>query len=225
VSGDLAPDETGPVAIQSVEEGDGAVRKNKVLRERVFPAKVGQVAKDMLGLVVSSGTGKAAQVGEEFVWGKTGTTENYGDAWFVGGNEDLTVAIWVGYADKLQPMEFEHAGGPVAGGTYPAEIFQDFMTSWLTMREERRLARGVDDEDSLETAPAVPISPSDVPSSEQVAPTETAPTEAPDENAPEQEAPQQPAPEPEPAPTPAPAPTEPPSGGGGGGGAGPGGTG
>src|SRR5215217_2963059 len=228
VSGSLAPNETGPVAIQSVEQGNGSITKNEVRKERVFPAKVGQVAKDMLGLVVSSGTGKAAQVGDESIWGKTGTTENYGDAWFVGGNDDLTVAIWVGYADKLQPMEYEHAGGPVAGGTYPAEIFHDFMTSWLEMRGQRRIERAAkrhEDDDS--TAPALPVTPSDVPSGEPAAPTETAPTEAPREQrdpAPKQTAPQQPAPEPEPAPTPAPAPTTPPSpgDGGGGGGAGPG---
>ena len=128
--------------------------------------------------MVSSGTGKAAQVGDEFIWGKTGTTENYGDAWFVGGNDDITVAIWVGYADKLQPMEFEHAGGPVAGGTYPAEIFHDFMTAWLEMRTERRLARGLDaDDENTETAPAVPVAPTDVPPAEQAAPTETAPAD------------------------------------------------
>ena len=226
VSGDLAPEQTGPVGIQSVQEGDGTVRQNQPVRERVFPAKVGQVAKDMLGLVVSSGTGKAAQVGDEFIWGKTGTTENYGDAWFVGGNDDITVAIWVGYADKLQPMEFEHAGGPVAGGTYPAEIFHDFMTAWLEMRTERRLARGLDaDGENTETAPAVPVAPTDVPPAEQAAPTETAPS---DEDggqqrtpAPNQQ-PQQPAPAPEPAPTPAPPTTPPPTGDGGGGGAGPG---
>jgi penicillin-binding protein 1A len=229
VSGSLAPNQTGPVAIQSVEEGKGQVNKNEVRRERVFPAKVGQVAKDMLGLVVSSGTGKAAQVGDEFIWGKTGTTENYGDAWFVGGNDDMTVAIWVGYADKLQPMEYEHAGGPVAGGTYPAEIFHDFMTSWLEMREQRRLERAAKRDDGTDsTAPALPITPTDVPSGEQAAPTQTAPTEAPSQQrdpAPKQESPQQPAPELDPAPTPAPEPTTPPSGGGGGGGAGPGGTG
>jgi penicillin-binding protein 1A len=225
VSGDFAPNQTGPVAIQSVEEANGEIRKNKAVKERVFPAKVGQVAKDMLGLVVSSGTGKAAQVGDEFIWGKTGTTENYGDAWFVGGNDDLTVAIWVGYADKLQPMEYEHAGGPVAGGTYPAEIFHDFMSSWLEMREQRRLERAAkrkDDDETDSTAPALPLAPSDVPSAEELAPTETAPTESPGQRAPEEQAPpQQPAPEPEPAPTPAPAPTAPPSDGGGGG-AGPG---
>ena len=166
VSGDLAPDKTGPVAIQSVEQTDGTVRDNKALRERVFPAKVAQVEKDMLGLVVSSGTGKAAQVGDEFIWGKTGTTENYGDAWFAGGNDDITVAIWVGYADKLQPMEFEHAGGPVAGGTYPAEIFHDFMTSWLEMRDERRAERAARRRrrGPPTDAPALPVAPTDVPS-------------------------------------------------------------
>jgi penicillin-binding protein 1A len=59
----------------------------------------------------------------------------------VGGNEDLTIAVWVGYADKVQSMETEHAGSPVAGGTFPAEIFHDFMTAWLEMRDARRAAR------------------------------------------------------------------------------------
>ena len=49
--------------------------------------------------MISSGTGKAAQIGE-FASGKTGTTENYGDAWFVGFDKDLPVAVWVGYPDK-----------------------------------------------------------------------------------------------------------------------------
>jgi penicillin-binding protein 1A len=224
ISGDLAPNSTGPVAIQSVEDGDGTVRKNKIVKERVFPAKVGQVTKDMLSLVVQSGTGQAAQVGDEFIWGKTGTTENYGDAWFVGGNEDLTVAIWVGYADKLQPMEYEHAGGPVAGGTYPAEIFHDFMSSWLELREARRLERGANKDDGTEegVVPEIPVSPTDVPSAEQ-APTTTPETDAaPEDGGSGQDppAPENPAPEPETPPTPAEPQDPPPSGGGGGGGVG-----
>jgi penicillin-binding protein 1A len=166
ISGSLAPNETGPVAIQSVEDGDGNVEKNKRNEKQVLPPKVAQVEKDMLRLVVSAGTGKAAQVGTEDIWGKTGTTENYGDAWFVGGNDDLTVAIWVGYADKTQPMEYEHAGSPVAGGTFPAEIFHDFMTSWVDLRQARRLERAANrqDEDgtSTDVAPAVPVSPTEV---------------------------------------------------------------
>ncbi len=223
ISGTLAPNETGPVAIESVEEGDGTVRENKPVKERVFPAKVGQVAKDMLGMVVSAGTGKAAQVGDEFIWGKTGTTENYGDAWFVGGNDDLTVAIWVGYADRLQPMEYEHAGGPVAGGTFPAEIFHDFMSSWLELRQARRLERAANrDDGSDSTAPALPVTPTDVPPAEQTAPSEQDTGGRQDQGggdgqqAPDKSPPQNPAPAPAPAPTPAPPETPPPTGGGGG---------
>jgi penicillin-binding protein 1A len=235
MSGSLAPDETGPVAIQSVEAGE-ETRENEPRPKRVLPAKVAQVEREMLHLVVTGGTGKAAQVGDEYIWGKTGTTENYGDAWFVGGNDDLTVAIWVGYADKLQPMEYEHAGGPVAGGTFPAEIFHDFMSSWLELREQRRLERAANRDDGETTtdgaAPALPVDPSAVPS------TETAPTTTPDDGAEDQgggvndgggaggesqPTPQEPAPAPETPETPAPAPQEPPPGGGGdGGGAGPG---
>jgi penicillin-binding protein 1A len=229
ISGTLAPNETGPVAIQSVEEGDGKVTENEPVSEQVLPAKVAQVEKDMLGLVVSSGTGKAAQVGDEFIWGKTGTTENYGDAWFVGGNDDLTVAIWVGYADKLQPMEYEHGGSPVAGGTFPAEIFHDFMTSWLELRQQRRLERGANKDDGTTegVAPALPIAPSGVPPAEQ-APAEPETGGQQDQGGgggQRQPAPQNPAPEPEQAPTPAPEPTQPPSGDGGGGGVSPGATG
>jgi hypothetical protein len=97
---------------------------------------VGQTAQDMLSLVVSSGTGKAAQVAGEPIWGKTGTTENYGDAWFVGSDGDLTVAVWVGYPNKLRPMLTEFEGDPVAGGTFPALIWKTFMNKTLTAMKE-----------------------------------------------------------------------------------------
>ena len=130
ISSSFAARRDGPIGFDEVKQ-HGRDEKNEVSRVRVFPQQVGALAKEMLHLVVTSGTGKAAQVGDEYIWGKTGTTENYGDAWFVGGNDDMTVAVWVGYPDKVQSMEYEHAGGPVAGGTFPAEIFHDFLTSWL----------------------------------------------------------------------------------------------
>ena len=55
---------------------------------------------------VQYGTGKAAAIGQ-FAAGKTGTTSNYGDAWFVGWDSKYTVAVWVGYPDKLVPMTTE----------------------------------------------------------------------------------------------------------------------
>jgi penicillin-binding protein 1A len=209
VSGDLAPNQAGPVAIREVE-GPNGTKVNQEVRKRVFPKKVGQVAKDMLSLVVTSGTGEAAQVGDEFIWGKTGTTENYGDAWFVGGNEQLTVAIWVGYADKLQPMEYEYAGSPVAGGTYPAVIFSDFMAAWLELREARGLGPKDEDESGAiptpetysappveEAVPAEPVIPEEeVPPAEEAAPA-PAPEEPAPAPPPEEPAPVQPAPVPE----------------------------
>ena len=222
VSGSLASYPGGPVAIESVK-GGGRDDQNEKRSERVFPTEVGETAHELLAGVVLSGTGTAAQIGE-FAAGKTGTTENYGDAWFVGFNEELTVAVWVGYPDEVRPMETEYAGGPVAGGTYPAQIWGDLMRQWIAIRERRALERETDDDDSSEEIPAEPLEPIAPeaestepvdPEGEAPAPTEDAP--APAEPAPEP-APQKP-PTPQPAPAPAPPPpAAPPSGGGTGGG-------
>ncbi len=130
VSGSLASYDGGPVAIQKVD-GAGKDDENEARRQRVFPANVADTAQELLAGVVLGGTGKAAQIGE-FAAGKTGTTENYGDAWFVGFNKELTVAVWVGYPDRLQYMKTEYHGGEVAGGTFPTEIWHDFMRSWIS---------------------------------------------------------------------------------------------
>jgi penicillin-binding protein 1A len=81
--------------------------------------------------VVKNGTAQRAQIPNMVISGKTGTTENYGDAWFVGWTPEYTVAVWVGYPKKFQPMKTEFRGEPVAGGTYPAGIWKTFMESVL----------------------------------------------------------------------------------------------
>jgi penicillin-binding protein 1A len=235
VSGSLAPGGEGPVALQKVE-GSGIEEENEKRTERVFSEDIGETTQLLLNGVIQSGTGKPAQIGE-FAAGKTGTTENHGDAWFVGFNEELTVAVWVGYADKLQPMETEYGGSPVAGGTYPAGIWHDFMTSWIDMRElreeeeDRKDKDGEDDEEDGDGVPVGPVAPA--------APT-GAPAEAPPKDGgrrerrsdggsrspsrrqqSQQQQPAQPAPAPQPQPAPQPAPPTPPSGGGGAGGAAP----
>ena len=78
---------------------------------------------------MTQGTGKRAALADRPVAGKTGTTDNYGDAWFVGYTPQLAVAVWVGYPDRLQPMLTEFGGKPVAGGTLPAEIWKAFMAA------------------------------------------------------------------------------------------------
>jgi membrane peptidoglycan carboxypeptidase len=77
--------------------------------------------------VVTGGTGTAAQLPGRVVAGKTGTTENYGDAWFCGYTPQLVTCVWVGYPDKLTPMLHEFHGGPVVGGSFPALIWKAFM--------------------------------------------------------------------------------------------------
>ena len=205
VSGSMSAWPDGPVAIEKVLNSDDDVRdENEKRTERVFPASVAQQAKSILAAVISSGTAKAAQIGE-FAAGKTGTTENYGDAWFVGFNKELTVAVWVGYPDKLIPMETEYRGNPVAGGTYPAEIWQAFMSTWIKIRDARIAEKeGKDPSEVTTTTTPAPVStetaPADTPPAETEGGTQ-APTERRRDPAP--------APEPQPAPQPTPEPQPP----------------
>jgi membrane peptidoglycan carboxypeptidase len=84
---------------------------------------------------VQLGTGKRAYLPNRPVAGKTGTTENYGDAWFVGYTPQLAVAVWVGYPTTLKPMLTEFHGEPVSGSTYPALIWKSFMEKALAGEE------------------------------------------------------------------------------------------
>jgi penicillin-binding protein 1A len=148
VSGTLA-EHGQPVAIQEVDAGshvlpDGNHKDvNHVRSKAVLPQSIAETETSMLETVVQYGTGKAAAIGQ-FAAGKTGTTSNYGDAWFVGWDSKYTVAVWVGYPDKLIPMTTSFNGGPVLGGTFPALIWHDFMTAALgidkTRAEDARLA-------------------------------------------------------------------------------------
>ena len=97
---------------------------------RASPAR----SRALLQNVVKQGTATRAQIPGVMVAGKTGTTENYGDAWFVGWTKEYTVAVWVGYPDEFKPMKTEFQGDPVAGGTYPAGIWKTFMQSLLEDR-------------------------------------------------------------------------------------------
>ncbi|MFZ0091532.1 MAG: transglycosylase domain-containing protein, partial [Solirubrobacteraceae bacterium] len=98
---------------------------------RVIPLSDAATIHELLQGVVTSGTGQSAAISGVDVAGKTGTTSDYGDAWFVGWTPQITTAVWVGFPDKLVPMTDLFDGGPVEGGTFPAEIWRDFMTQAL----------------------------------------------------------------------------------------------
>jgi penicillin-binding protein 1A len=99
--------------------------------KRVIPLSVAETIHSLLQGVVSHGTGTLAAIPGVDVVGKTGTTTNYGDAWFVGWTPQITTAVWVGFPNKLVPMTSLYNGGPVEGGTFPALIWRAFMTSAL----------------------------------------------------------------------------------------------
>ncbi|MGI8556820.1 MAG: transglycosylase domain-containing protein [Solirubrobacteraceae bacterium] len=127
VTGTLASPNAGPVGIHSVQlPGRSEPDRNKLILQRILPADLVSTETDMLHSVVISGTAKAADFGQ-YAAGKTGTTENYSDAWFIGYTKQMTVAVWVGYPTRLRSMKTDFNGGPVEGGTFPALIWHDFM--------------------------------------------------------------------------------------------------
>lgn len=78
-----------------------------------------QKIKEVLRAVVESGTGKNANVADN-IYGKTGTSQNYRDAWFVGFNDDLVVGVWIGNDDNTPTKD-------LTGGSLPAQIFAQIM--------------------------------------------------------------------------------------------------
>ena len=128
-----------PRAILKIETADG--RKVSDFsdpdRKRVLDQDDADVVNFCLRQVVERGSGTGAQVVGESIIGKTGTTQNFGDAWFVGATRKLTAAVWMGYPEGNAKTMDEVRGHPVTGGSLPATIFKRFMT---------QATRGVDAE-------------------------------------------------------------------------------
>jgi penicillin-binding protein 1A len=147
IPGNKELNELGPVAIEKIVSPDGkTIDKNEVKTQRVLPESVADTEKGILESVISSGTGENASTGG-YNWGKTGTTENNGDAWFCGGTEHFTACVWVGHAQTNTPMETDFAGSPVDGGTYPALIWSQVMQAAEAIYEERQEERAAAQEE------------------------------------------------------------------------------
>jgi penicillin-binding protein 1A len=116
-----------PVAITKVVFPDGKVDNighnpgNRVLTD----GQAYEVTK-ILHENVLGGTGVRANIGCPAA-GKTGTTSNFNDAWFVGFTPKLSTATWVGYPNALISMTNVHGAGAMQGGTFPAMIWHDYM--------------------------------------------------------------------------------------------------
>ncbi len=98
--------------------------------ERVLEASAAYNVTDILKGVITSGTGTAADIGRPAA-GKTGTAQEWRDAWFVGYTPTLSTAVWIG--DKTKPTSLFNIKGVsrVTGGSIPAETWKAFMTEAL----------------------------------------------------------------------------------------------
>ncbi len=116
-----------PKAITRVTFADGRVSDwGKPARHKAFSDGVTYEATKILQQNMKAGTGVGAQIGCP-AGGKTGTTDENTDAWFVGFTPNLSTAVWVGYPGTRVPMNPPTTPISVAGGTYPATIWQKYM--------------------------------------------------------------------------------------------------
>lgn len=110
-----------PYAIERVESSRGKILYSapRARIEKVLDTDVAAAMTSMLKMVVKHGTGMAANIGKPCA-GKTGTTDDYKDAWFVGFTPSVVTGVWVGNDDNSRM-------GGLTGGTVPAIIWRDVM--------------------------------------------------------------------------------------------------
>ena len=118
-----------PVAIRRVEFPDGKVeRPGREAPRRVISEPVAYEVTRLLRDNITGGTGTAAYTGCAGQAGKTGTTDNYTDAWFAGYQPNLATVVWVGYPESNEIEMSSVHGLTVFGGTFPAEIWHALYT-------------------------------------------------------------------------------------------------
>lgn len=117
-----------PIAILRVEDPDGNVlERNVPVKNVVLDEQTAYIMTDMMRGVITRGTGKAANIGRPAA-GKTGTTSDYTNAWFVGFTPDLVACVWIGNDEQQKPMVY---GGVRIGSARAAMIWGAFMKEAL----------------------------------------------------------------------------------------------
>jgi len=101
---------TDAYMIEKITDAKGnIVYKHEVKPERVFSEQTAYLMTDMLRTVITDGTGKSIKsdfkkYGKIPVVGKTGTTQNYADVWFMGYSPDVTLGVWIGYREPVNTL-------------------------------------------------------------------------------------------------------------------------
>jgi len=123
-----------PILVTRITRADGTILfQHRHTQERVLDAGLADTLTSILRGVIERGTGTRAQIGRPAA-GKTGTADDWVDAWFAGYTPQLATAVWVGFPQlgpdgRLVKMQPPNTPLRVTGGSYPAEIWQRFMAA------------------------------------------------------------------------------------------------
>ncbi|MEA2826778.1 MAG: hypothetical protein QOG43_1217, partial [Actinomycetota bacterium] len=124
-----------PYVVDRIEDQNGkVVFRNEPKGDRAISEQNARMANEVLTQVVQRGTGTAARISGWDVGGKTGSTDNNTNAWFVGYTRTLATAVWMGAPEGDISMRNVN-GVTVFGGTYPAQIWGSFTRKALAGTE------------------------------------------------------------------------------------------
>lgn len=113
-----------PLAVLRVTDQAGNIlEENQAIRKKALSEEAAYMLTDVLRGVITRGTGTRANIGRPSA-GKTGTSNDYADAWFIGYTPKTVASVWMGYAER-KPMD------GIVGGRYPATIWQKTMSAIL----------------------------------------------------------------------------------------------
>ncbi|CAN5762949.1 penicillin-binding protein 1A [soil metagenome] len=116
-----------PKVVSKITEADGTVIEEGPASPRdAVDSQVADNANAILQGVVTGGTGTRASIGRPAA-GKTGTAQDFQNAWFVGYTPELSTSVWVGFKDANKPLLRVQGLNRVTGGTIPAQIWAAFM--------------------------------------------------------------------------------------------------
>jgi penicillin-binding protein 1A len=110
-----------------VDEKGNTVYKRNTVPQRVMTEEEAFMILDMLRNVVEYGTGRSAKLSRPAA-GKTGISDNYTNAWFVGFTPEIASAVWIGNDRQAEPMQY---GSSVIGSSMAARVFKEFATEYL----------------------------------------------------------------------------------------------
>ncbi|MFI5054591.1 MAG: penicillin-binding transpeptidase domain-containing protein, partial [Acidimicrobiia bacterium] len=116
-----------PFTVSKVLDDHGVLYRHKTRCAQVVSPDIAHLVTAMLQGVIARGTGTAAALSPWPAAGKTGTTQDYSNAWFVGYTREVATAVWVGFPGTPASMEL-YFGQSVFGGTLAAPIWHDYMS-------------------------------------------------------------------------------------------------